>query len=139
MHIKKLSNHEETVKRREDTQMENFYYAFPYDILQRPIRPAEWGAELNYLKDKIVKRNNTRLARGKIELRTQDIFQEEGMSLFHLIKRRQRRGQRENSEVQDRHHGWQMSSSYIFHLFSEHMRSKCRPIHIDEDSVRTML
>ena len=83
--------------------------------------------------------NNARLARGHTEPRTQSIFHNERMSLFHLIRRRQRRGQRENSEVQDRHHGWQMSAREIFRVFSEHMRNKYRPIEIDEDSVRMVL
>ena len=102
VYIKKLFIREGTVKRREETQMENFYYACLYDILQRPIQHAERRAALNHLKAKIVKLHNASLARGQIELRTQDIFQEERMSLFHLIKRRQGRGQREISEVKDR-------------------------------------
>jgi len=43
MHIKRLFICEGTVKRREETQMENFYYAYLYDILQRPIQHAERG------------------------------------------------------------------------------------------------
>ena len=57
-------------------------------LRQRPLQQAEWWAALNYLKAKIVKPNNARLARGQMELRTQDILQEESMSLYHLIKRR---------------------------------------------------
>ena len=90
MRIKKLFIREGTVKRREETQMENFYYACLYDILQCPIQHAERRAALNHLKAKIVKIHNARLARGQIELRTH-ILQEERMSLFQLIKRRQRR------------------------------------------------
>jgi len=92
VHIKKLFIHERTLKRREETQTDNFYYACLYDILQCPSQHAERRAALNHLKAKIVKLHNARLARGQNELRTQDIFQEERMSLFHLIKRRQRRG-----------------------------------------------
>jgi len=55
--------------------MENVYYACLYDILQCRIQHAERRAALNHLKAKIVKLNNARLARGQIELRTQDIFQ----------------------------------------------------------------
>ena len=61
------------------------------------------------------------------------------MSLFQLIKRRQRREQREISEVQDRDQGWQTSARDMLRVFSEHIRSKYRPIHVDEDSVGTML
>ena len=98
MHIKKLFIRKGTVKRRKETQMENFYYACLYDILQRLIQHAERRAALNHLKTKIVKLHNARLTREQTELRTQDILQEERMSLFQLIKRRQRRGQREISE-----------------------------------------
>jgi len=37
VHIKKLFIREWTVKRREETQMENLFYACLYDKLQRPI------------------------------------------------------------------------------------------------------
>jgi len=100
---------------------------------------VERRAALNHFKAKIVKLYNARLARRQIELRTQDMFQEVRMSLFHLIKRRQRREQREISEVQNRDHGWQTSARYIVRVFSVHMRSEYRPIEFDEDSVRTML
>jgi len=118
--------------------MENFYYACLYDILQRPIQHAERRAAINHLKAKIVKLHNARLARGQIELRTQDIFKEERMFLLHLIKRRKRRGQREISVVQDRDHGWQTSARDIVRVFSEYMRNKYRPTEVDEDSVRTI-
>jgi len=95
VHIKKLFIREGTAKRREETKMENFYYACLYDILQRPSQRAERRAAINHLQAKIVKLHNARLVQGQIELRTQDIFQEERMSLFHLIIWRQRRGQRE--------------------------------------------
>jgi len=88
VHIKELFIREGTVKRREETQKENFYYACLYDILQRPIQHAERRAAINRPKAKTVKLHNGRLARGQIELRTQDIFQEESKSLLHLIKRR---------------------------------------------------
>jgi hypothetical protein len=113
MHIKKLFIREGTVKRREETQMESFYYACLYDILQSPIQHAERTAALNHLKAKNVKLHNARLARGQTVLRTQDILQEEHMSLFQLIKRRQSRGQREISEVQVRDQGWQTSARDI--------------------------
>jgi hypothetical protein len=124
------------VERREETQIGNFYYACLYDTLQRPIVHKERRASFNNLKAKIVKIHNARLALGQIELRKQDIFQDEGMSLLQLITRRQRREQREISEVQDRDEGLQTSARDIFRVFSEHMRSKYRPIQIDEDCVR---
>jgi len=123
----------------QEKQMENFYYACLYDILQLPIQHAERRTALNHLKAKFVKLHISGLTRGQIELRTENIFQEKHISLFHLIKRRQRRGQREISEVQDRDHGWQTSARDIWRVFSEHMRSKCRPIQVDEDIVRAML
>ena len=130
---------EGTVKRREEIQMENLYYACLYDVLKRPSQHAERRAALNHFKAKIVKLHNARLARGHTELRTQDIFQEERMSLFHLIKQRQQRGQREISEMHDRDHGCHTSARDILRVFSEHMRSKYRLVQADEDSVSTML
>jgi len=105
VHIKKLFIRKGTVKRREETPMENFYYTCLYDTLLRPIQHAERRVALNHLKAKIVKLHNARLARGQIELRIQDIFQEESMSLFHMIERRKQREKREISEVHDRDNG----------------------------------
>ena len=119
--------------------MENFYYACLYDILQLPIQHTVKRAAFHHLKAKIVKLHNVRLEQGKIELRSQDIFQDEGLSMFHLIKRRQRREKRGISEVQDRDHGWQTFARNIVRVLSEHMRSKYRPIQGDEDNIRTML
>ena len=96
VHRKKLFIRERTVKRREETQMENVYYVCLYVIPQR--QHMERRTAINHLKTKTVK-HNAILARGQIELRTQDIFQLERMSLFHLMKRGQRREQREISQA----------------------------------------
>ena len=76
---------------------------------------------INHVKAKTVKLHIYSLAWGQIELRKQDIFQEERISLFPLIKRRQRREQREISEEQDRDHGWQTSARDIVRVFREDM------------------
>ena len=92
VHIKKLFIREGTLKRREETQWEIFYYGCLYDVLQRPIQHAERRAAPNHLIAKIVKIHNVRLTLRQIDLRTQDIFKEECVSLFYLTKRRQCRG-----------------------------------------------
>jgi len=55
---------------------------------------------INRLKAKILQIHTIKLARGQVELKAQDILQEERMSLFQLMKRRQRRKQREVTEIQ---------------------------------------
>ena len=119
--------------------MENFYYACLYGILRQPTPHTEKRSQLNHLKAKIVKLHTTRLEQGQVELRSPDIFQEERMSLFQLIKRREKRGKREIARVQEREHGWQTSARDIIRVFSEHMREKYSPIQEDEDCVRRML
>ena len=84
VHRKKLFIRERTVKRREETQMENVYYVCLYVIPQR--QHMERRTAINHLKTKTVKLHNDRPARGQIDLRTQDIFEEERMSLLQLIK-----------------------------------------------------
>jgi len=134
--IKKFFIYERTVKRREIMQMENFYYACLYDVLRQPRPHAEKRTKLYHLKAKIVKLHTTRLEQGQVEHRSPDIFQEERMSLFQLIKRREKRGKREIVRVQEREHGWQTSARDIIRVFSEHMRKKYCPIQVDEDCVR---
>jgi len=66
--------------------MENFYLACLYDLLQDPTHQAMRAAKVNLSKPKLVKLCSTRLAFGTIDIQTPDIFQEEEMSLFYLIK-----------------------------------------------------
>jgi hypothetical protein len=98
LHIKKIFIHEGTVKQREVTKMENIYYNSLYDILQRPILHAERRTVLNHLKNKIVKLHNARLTGDKLSYDL-DIFQQERLSLLHLIQQGHGREQREISEV----------------------------------------
>ena len=87
--------------------MENFYCTCLYDALKHPLQHAERRAAINRLKAKVVHLHTARLARGQFELQIQDILQEERMSLFQLIRRRQQRKQRDIQAVQEQDHGRQ--------------------------------
>jgi len=93
---------EGTKKRREETQMENFYYACLYESIKQLIPHVEKTTMINRLKAKILQIHTTKLARGQLELKAQDILQEERMSLFQLIKRRHRRKQRSHRNTNPR-------------------------------------
>jgi hypothetical protein len=92
--IRILFIREGTEARRDAIEMENFYHACLYDLLQMPEQHANRTAKINQLKAKLVNLFNTTRARGMIELPPTDLYQDEQMSLFHLIKRRKRREQR---------------------------------------------
>jgi len=109
INIRKLFIGEGTEKRRVETQMENFYYACLYDALKQPIQHAEKKTMINRLQAKILQIHTAKLERGQLELKTQDILQEERMSLFQLIKRRQRSKQRENQAAQNQNNERQTS------------------------------
>ena len=139
MLIKKFFIYEGTVKRREVMQMENFYYACLYDIMRRPSPHEEKRSKHNHLKAKIVKLHTTKLEQGQVELRSPDIFQDERMSLYQLIKRRERRWKRQIVKVQDSEQGEITSARNILRVFSEQIRKKYSPIQVDENCVRRML
>ena len=92
---------------------------------------------MNLLKAKLVKLYTTRLASGTIDVQTPHIFQEEQMSLFHLIKRRTRREQRTILQVKDLSGGMQTSTKGIMDTFNAYVIQKYGPIQVD-DCVRRM-
>jgi hypothetical protein len=79
------------------------------------------------------------MARGKIKLRTQDVFQEERMSLYQLIKRRKRTARTAIQPVQDQESEIQFYAGDIVRIFSDYMRNKYSPIPIDEECIRKMV
>ena len=93
---------------------------------------------INRLQAKIVQIHTAKLERGEVELKTYDIIQEEPMSLFQLIKRRQRRKQREIQAVQNHNNERQTSMTDIVLGFSDYIRSKYVPIQVDEHSIRKL-
>jgi len=119
--------------------MENVYYACLYDALKHPLQLAEKKADINRLKAKIVQLHTVKLARGKVDLKTQDILHQERMSLFQLIKRRQRRKQRDIQAVHEQDHERQTSAKDILRVFSDYIRRKYGPIQVDEEFIRKMI
>ena len=93
---------------------------------------------INRLQAKIVQIHNAKLERGQVELKTQDLLQEERMSLLQLIKRRQRRKQREIQAVQNQNNERQTSMRDIVRGFSGYIRCKYVLIQADEQSIREM-
>ena len=81
--------------------------------------------------------NTARLARGQVEIQTQDIFHEEMMS-SQLIRRRQRRKQRDMQALQE-DHGRQTSTTDIVHVFSKYIRRKYCPIDVEGEFISKML
>jgi exonuclease III len=137
--IKKFFIYEGTVIRREAIQMENFYYACLYDILRRPSPHEVKRTKLNQLKAKIIKLHNTKLQQGQPELRSPDFIQEERMSLYQMIKRREQRKKRDIVTVHDGDQGEITTATNILRVFSEHIRMKYSPISVDMDCVRQLL
>jgi len=57
---------EGTEKRREETQMENFYYACLYDALNQPNQHAKKKTMIDSLQAKIVVIHTAKLERGQV-------------------------------------------------------------------------
>ena len=116
--------------------MENFHYTCLYDVLKYLLQHAERQEAINRLKAKIVQRHSAKQARGQVDLKTQDILQEEQMSLIQLITWRQRRKQRDIQAVHEQDHQKQTSAIYIVRVFSHYIRRKYDPIQVDEECMR---
>jgi hypothetical protein len=113
---------EGTEARRDATEMENFYNACLYDLLQMPEQHEKRTAKINHLKAKLGKLLNATRARGMIEVPPPDLYQDEQMSLFHLIKRRKRWEQRKVTHIMDPNGELQTSMKGILNTFSDCLR-----------------
>ena len=73
--IRLLFIREGTEARRDAREMENFYHACLYDLLQMPEQHEKQTAKINHLKAKLVNFFNTKRARGIIEVPPPDLYQ----------------------------------------------------------------
>ena len=99
---------------------------------------VEGMATVKRFKVKIVKLYSARLDRGTIEMPNQDTLQNEPMSLFHLIKRGQRREKRTITKVQDQFSGTQTTTMGFVNVFISFLRQKFSPILADDECVKQM-
>jgi hypothetical protein len=73
-----------------------------------------------------------------IEVPPPDLYQDEQMSLFHLIKRRKQREQRTITHIMDPNSEMQTSTKGILNTFSDCLRRKYAPIHVGDGCIRSM-
>jgi hypothetical protein len=119
-------------------QHENFYHACLYDVLQHQSADRVEGVEtVNRFTAKIVKLYRARLARVIVEMPNQDMLLKETMSLFRVIKRRQRQEQRIITKVQDLVDGAQTTTTGFINVFSS-LKQKFRTILVDDVCFRQM-
>jgi hypothetical protein len=90
-HIRQLFIRKGTEKCKEIREMENFYYACLCDVLQNPENRMTQTEKVNRLKAQLIKLCREKAAAGMIEMQSLSSFQEERISLFHIIKQRNRR------------------------------------------------
>jgi exonuclease III len=125
--IRLLFIREGTEARRDAREMENFYHACLYDLLQMPEQHEKRTAKINHLKAKVVNLFNTTGARGMIEMPPPDLYQDEQISLFHLIKRGTRREQRTVTQIMYPNGELQTSMKGILNTFSDCLLRKYAP------------
>jgi hypothetical protein len=130
---------EATERRRDERNMENFYYACIYDILQSPHERENRIEALNLLKAKIGRLNGKRLEGVNIDVDDHESLRDERVSLFHLTKRRTRREQRNVTQIVGRDGRLNVETREIKGVFHEHLCQKYVPIKVDNESIRTML
>jgi hypothetical protein len=137
--IRKLLTSEGARRRKDDIALENFYHACLSDLLRRPPHQEDGMANINQFKAKIIRLYSARLARGNIELQSQDALHKERTSIYHMIKRRQRRVLRTITAVHDPTNGTLATTTRsIVTAFSSYLRLKYSPLPVDEESIRNM-
>jgi len=107
-------------------------------ICYRHPHPVEGMAAVSRIKAKFVKLYGDRIARGTIEMQNQDKLQEEKISLFHLIKLRQRWERRAFTHVHDPVSGMQTTTRGIVNTFSSYLRRKYGHLTVDDECVKQM-
>jgi len=113
-------------------------YARLYDVLQNPEHRMTRTEKVNRLKAQLIQLYRERAAAGMIEMQSLDSFQEERISLFHIIKRRTWREKRTISQVTDPN-GRKHTSTAIIETFVAHFGQKFQLIQVDEACVKSML
>jgi hypothetical protein len=121
-------------RRRDEQNMENFYYACIYDILQSPHERENRIEALNMLKAKIVHLHGKRLEGVNIDVGDHGSLRYERVSLFHLIKRRTRRQQRNVTQTVGRDGRLNVETREILGVFYEHLCQKYAPLKVDNES-----
>jgi hypothetical protein len=119
--------------RHDEQQMENFYYACIY-ILHSPHGRGNRIEALNMLKAKIVRLHSKRLEGVNIDVGDQGSLRDERVSLFHLIKRRTRRAQRNVTHIVGRDRRTKVERREIVDVFHEYLCQKYAPIKVDNES-----
>jgi hypothetical protein len=116
-------------------EVENFHHACLYKLITNARKTREKTVKINHLKAKLVELLNTTRARGMIEVPPPDLYQDEQMLLFHLIKRRKRRT---ITHIMDPNGELQTSMKGILNTFSDCLQRKYVPIHVDDGCIRRM-
>lgn len=82
-------------------QQENFYYTCLYDLLSNSTDYKQLNLRTKYYKAKIVQINGQKLRQVHTELRDNMVLPDEQITLYHIIKRNQRRQKQLIKEIQD--------------------------------------
>jgi type II secretory pathway component PulJ len=118
--------------------MENFYYASLYDVLQNPIHRTSRTEKLNRLKAQLIKLYRERAAAGTIEMQCMGSYQDESITLFHIIRQRKRRDITTIAQVTESNGRSQTSPTAILETFAAHYEQKFLRIDVDDVCVKSM-
>lgn len=129
--IKYLFIREGTERKADRTNMENFYYAAIYDILQGTETHTRKLTKLKELKAKIVRLNNHSRQKMMLDTEEYDKTIGETPSLHHILKSRRRQSSRAVQEIRDKNDRIQSTSAAIIKVFEKHYKEKFKPKQID--------
>jgi hypothetical protein len=131
--IRKLFMRLGAENRKEEREMENFYYQCIYDIIQNPEKRRRSMAAVNKFKAKIVQLHSASMGAAKLDVEDRVTNKDD------IMKQKSRREQRTVTRILDQRDSEQTTYRGIVVVFQEFLRSKFKPISVDAECVRRMM
>ena len=138
-HIQRLARQEEAERSKDHRLMEQHLYECLYDIIQGHTPETEKFQALQRYKAKIVRLHSKRRANILLDTHAHDRMETEEPSLFHVLKLRRRRADREIRKIQDSDGTIYTGHQDIARTFVKHLAHKFGPITVDAQHLTTIL
>jgi hypothetical protein len=127
-------------RKRDHKELENFYYATIYEIINKTTDNKQTSIALKRIKAQIVRLHNKELQSIFLDNNEQERINEEEPTIYHIIKAKKKRQKaRIITHIIDKH-GMEQTNTYeILRTFTEYMRNKFEQIPINETSFREIV
>jgi hypothetical protein len=126
----------EAEKRRCYRTMEKYLYTCIYEILRSDIPPENKRSHLNRYKAKLCRLLTRQMRTNLLDTSMNDRMEEQDPSLYHIIRNKQRREQREINKVTDHMGVLHTTPQDITQVFVQHYTSLFASRRVEEVSIQ---